>query len=242
MDRPIYNCYKKRYLLQINNHIKCLLSLFLLLLVCLPVSAQQRGVVQQMQELGLKSVVAADSTIHIDLIYARGDNFTGQLLYEELDEAYLHPEALAGLLKAQVALKKIRPNYSLIVYDAARPMHIQQKMWNVVRGTPLRNYVANPANGGGLHNYGLAVDVSIVDEAGTPLSMGTEVDHLGEESHINREDDLISEGKLTQQQRSNRQLLRQVMRGGGFRALPSEWWHFNWCSREEARKHYRLIP
>ena len=35
-----------------------------------------------------------------------------------------------------------------------------------------------------MHNYGLAVDVSIADEKGNPLPMGTKVDHLGKEAHI----------------------------------------------------------
>lgn len=28
----------------------------------------------------------------------------------------------------------------------------------------------------------------------------------------------------------------------GFRALPSEWWHFNYCSRDVAKQKYKLIP
>ncbi len=219
------------------------LSILLVLLLFYPaLYAQQATLSQKMSSMGLKSVTAADSTILVDLIYTRSDNFTDQVLYEDLDEAYLHPHALAGLLKAQKALKDLYPRYSLIVYDAARPMQVQQQMWRVVRGTTLRKYVSNPANGGGLHNYGLAVDVSIVDEEGVPLAMGTEVDHLGEESHITHEADLLREGKLTKKEADNRLLLRRVMRSGGFRALPSEWWHFNWCSRQEARENYQLIP
>ena len=64
---------------------------------------------------------------------------------------------MESLLQAQKLLKEICPDYSLIVYDAARPMSVQQKMWNVVKGTPKYIYVSNPARGGGLHNYGLAV-------------------------------------------------------------------------------------
>ena len=52
---------------------------------------------------------------------------------------------------------------------------------------------------------------------------------------------LVREGKITQQERENRILLRQVMKSAGFRALPSEWWHFNLCSRDEAKQKYKLI-
>ena len=75
-------------------------------------------------------------------------------------------EAAKALLQAQKRLKELYPGYSLIIYDAARPMSVQQKMWNVVKGTSQNIYVSNPARGGGLHNYGLAVDVSIADEKG----------------------------------------------------------------------------
>lgn len=126
-----------------------------------------------LDSLGFINIAEADSSIGIDLMYTRANNFTGQVLYEDLHEAYLHPEALKSLLQAQKLLKEICPGYSLIVYDAARPMSVQQKMWNSVKGTPQYIYVSNPARGGGLHNYGMAVDISIVDAQGQPLPMGT---------------------------------------------------------------------
>ena len=120
-------------------------------------------------------------------------------------------------------------------------MSVQQQMWDVVKGTSKYRYVSNPANGGGLHNYGMAVDLSILDEHGKPLSMGTIVDHLGIEAHIDKEDHLVKTGVITEQERENRQLLRKVMRYAGFRALPSEWWHFNRISRAEAKRNYKPI-
>ena len=151
-------------------------------------------------------------------------------------------DVLKGLLQAQQELKKHHPAYRLIVYDAARPMSVQQQMWNVVKGTSKNIYVSNPARGGGLHNYGLAVDISILDETGHPLPMGTKVDHLGPEAHITHEAALVQSGKITKQEQANRLLLRSVMRTAGFRALSSEWWHFNWCSRQEAKQKYKVIP
>ena len=132
--------------------------------------------------------------------------------------------------------------YTRIVYDAARPLSVQQKMWDVVKGTSKYIYVSNPSRGGGLHNYGLAVDISILDDKGTPLPMGTPVDHLGREAHITEEAVLVAQGKLTEQERENRLLLRQVMKEAGFHPLPSEWWHFNRVSRQTAKERYRVIP
>ena len=164
------------------------------------------------------------------------------MLYDDLSEAYLHPDAAYALVKAQEALKQLHPSYNLVVYDAARPMSVQKKMWNVVKGTPKYKYVSNPNRGGGLHNYGLAGDISIQDSLGQPLPMGTKVDHLGIEAHITQESELVRNGKISEAERQNRILLRRVMKEAGFRALPSEWWHFNFCSRDVARQKYKVIP
>lgn len=194
-----------------------------------------------MDSLGLVNLADADTTILVRLMYATPDNFTGEQLYGDLTEAYLHPNAAQAVAKAQQFLKTLHPSYRLIVYDAARPMSVQQKMWDVVKGTPKYIYVSNPAHGGGLHNYGLAVDISIADSLGIPLPMGTEVDFMGAASHITNEAQLVKEKKITAQEHENRLLLRKVMKEAGFRPLPSEWWHFNLCSRSEAMAHYSLI-
>lgn len=195
-----------------------------------------------MDSLGLIDVTELDSSLVVKLMYTQADNFTGEVLYDDLSEAYLHPDAAHALVKAQRALKKLHPSYSLLIYDAARPMSVQKKMWNVVKGTSKYRYVSNPNNGGGLHNYGLAVDISIQDSLGQPLPMGTKVDHLGAEAHITQESELVRNGKMNETERQNRILLRKVMKEAGFRALPSEWWHFNFCSRDVARQKYKLIP
>ena len=44
-------------------------------------------------------------------MYATADNFTGQLLYDDLKEAYLHPDALTSLIRAQRLLKEKHPEY-----------------------------------------------------------------------------------------------------------------------------------
>ncbi|MCD7899747.1 MAG: M15 family metallopeptidase [Bacteroides sp.] len=196
---------------------------------------------QRFDSLGLVDIQELDSTIVVQLMYAFPDNFTGEILYDDLKEAYLQPEVAEAVVKANRLLKEKHPDYRLIIYDATRPMSAQQKMWDVVKGTSKYIYVSNPARGGGLHNYGAAVDVSILDSRGILLPMGTEVDHLGPEAHITQEEQLVRKGVMTEQERQNRILLREVMRKAGFKALHSEWWHFNFCSRKEARQRYKLI-
>lgn len=190
---------------------------------------------------GYVDVCEMDSTLHVRLMYAYSDNFMGEAVYANLTKAWLRPEAARMLIKAQQLLKAHYPGLSLIVYDAARPMAVQQKMWSLVRGTDKTNYVSNPSKGGGLHNYGMAVDVSIVEANGTPLSMGTPVDFFGEEAHTDAEENLLQKGKITREEFDNRRLLRSVMRQAGFRTIRYEWWHFNACSRAEARRLYETI-
>ena len=208
----------------------------------LPPPPKRSAMALYMDSLGLVNVTDLDSSLVVKLMYTQADNFTGEVLYDNLTEAYLHPDAAYALIEAQKALKELHPSYSLIIYDAARPMSVQKKMWNVVKGTSKYIYVSNPSRGGGLHNYGLAVDISILDDKGTPLPMGTPVDHLGREAHITEEAVLVAQGKLTEQERENRLLLRQVMKEAGFHPLPSEWWHFNRVSRQTAKERYRVIP
>ncbi len=190
---------------------------------------------------GMVDVSQMDTTIKVSLKYAATDNLFGEAVYAGINGIWLHPDAAKKLLKAQQILKEKYPAYSLIIYDAARPMSVQQKMWNLVRGTSKTKYVSNPAKGGGLHNYGMAVDVTILDKNGRPLPMGSAFDYFGEEAHTNNEDALLQAGKITREEYNNRRLLRQVMRQAGFRTILYEWWHFNACSREEARKNYKLI-
>ena len=60
--------------------------------------------------LGYINVNKQDSSILVSLMYARNDNFTGKLLYQDLREAYLHPDAITPLLKAQQLLQQVQPD------------------------------------------------------------------------------------------------------------------------------------
>lgn len=193
-----------------------------------------------LEEQGLKNIHTLDSTIHVDLKYATTDNFTKEILYDDLTEAYLHPIAAQKLAKAQQLLKEIDPDLSLLVYDAGRPMSVQKKMYKVVQNTPYREYVADPSKTG-MHNYGMAVDLTICRSDGTALDMGTPFDFFGKAAGINQEEQLLNEGLLTREQINNRKLLRKVMTEAGFITIRGEWWHFNAVSRSEAKRDVKVI-
>ena len=196
---------------------------------------------QRLADAGLTEIVPDDTAILVYLVYATPENFTGKVLYTDLRCAYLLPEVARMLYRASECLRHERPGLRLLIYDAARPMSVQREMWNLVKGTPQYIYVSNPANGGGLHNYGAAVDLTLVDGNGAPLPMGTPFDYFGREAHTDREDELVAQGRITRQELDNRLLLRKVMRQAGFRPLRSEWWHFNAMTRAAARERYRAI-
>lgn len=104
--------------------------------------------------------------IEIDLKYSTTDNFTGKDLYGSLHRAYLVPEIAYMVTEAQRRLRHRYPHRSLLIYDAARPISIQRHMFELVKGTPQQKYVADPDHsGGGYHNYGVAVDLTISDTA-----------------------------------------------------------------------------
>jgi D-alanyl-D-alanine dipeptidase len=195
---------------------------------------------QQLKNAGLVNIRDLDSSIVVLLLYATDNNFVGEQMYNSLREAYLQPEAAEKLIRAQQYLKQINPNYTLIVYDAARPQWAQEIMWNKVKDTPMRRYVANPQRIS-MHTYGVAVDLSILDDNNKELYMGTPVDFLGALAEPKNETEYLASGKLTAKQIQNRQLLRTVMHKAGFKGISNEWWHFEALSRADAQKKYAPI-
>ena len=57
-----------------------------------------------LSQAGYVNVRELDPTLQVSLMYARADNFVGSVLYDDLRQAYLHPEAAAALVKAQKGL------------------------------------------------------------------------------------------------------------------------------------------
>ena len=173
--------------LKIINHPVRLCTVLFATCMHLSAAGQSPDALAMMRD-GLTNVQDADASIVVKLMYAEADNFVGERMYGSLREAMLQPEAARKLAQASDILKKKHPHYSIIVYDAARPRKIQQIMWDKVKGTPKSRYVASPGRIS-MHSYGVAVDVSILDESSKALDMGTPVDYLGELAEPRREQD-----------------------------------------------------
>lgn len=195
----------------------------------------------KLREQGLVDIQEIDPTIAVALVYATPNNFVGKVLYADLNKAFVLPQLAQKVAAVQANLHELHPDWNLLILDAARPLKVQYEMFHLVAGTSKNIYVANPLHGPGMHNYGAAVDVTIVDANGNWIDMGTEFDHFGPESHIEKEDQLLSQGSISPEAYANRRMLRQLMRQQGLIALPSEWWHFNLMSVDQARKQLKVI-
>lgn len=195
----------------------------------------------RMRTAGLVDVQSLDPKIAVDLRYSTANNFVGRVLYADLRRAYLHPNLAKAVVKAQGLLDKERAGYRIVILDAARPMSVQRVMYDMVKHTEYKHYVA-PATNGGRHNYGVAVDLSILDEKGRELDMGTPFDSFQSASHVGNEAELLRTGRITQQAYDNRQLLYRIMRGAGLRAYDREWWHWQErISMSQVRKRYKRL-
>ena len=184
--------------------------------------------------------IHSGDSIAIDLRYATTDNFVGKNMYGDFNRAYLHQEAARSLQLAAVALQKIHPGWKLIIYDALRPRSIQYVLWDKVKGTPEQHYVADPAQGS-VHNYGMAVDLSIVNERGKAIDMGTPYDTFDALAQPQLEDQFVREGRLSATQIQNRKLLRKLMQDSGFIQLPHEWWHYDRFPKNEVRARFPIV-
>lgn len=178
--------------------------------------------------------VSSGPLIEVDIRYASENNFTGRNLYGDFTECYLHREAHAKFQAAQEILVRRKPGYKFLVFDALRPRSVQYVLWDYVKGTSQEKYIANPDEGS-VHNYGFAIDLSLMDDSDREVDMGTIFDFFGDLAEPQHEARFFAEGLLTDAHLENRRLLRSVMEEAGFRYNPYEWWHFDALSRKEIR-------
>lgn len=198
---------------------------------------------RQLLDQKLVNVEEVVPGIKVELKYSTEDNFFGKDVYGDLIHAYLQPEVAESLKNAQMMLQAEYPDYTLLIYDGARPLSVQQILWdNLDKPDSLKPlYVADPKVGS-LHNYGVAVDLTIFDTSKSePLDMGTGYDFFGYAAYPDRESQMLEEGVLNESQIANREILRKVMLGSGFTGIGSEWWHYNAFSRKEAGEKFKIV-
>jgi D-alanyl-D-alanine dipeptidase len=172
-------------------------------------------------------IKSVDPTILIELRYAMPTNVTHRTLYPPGMPALVRASVAERLVVVQKYLQKKK--CGLKIWDAYRPASAQQQLW---QATQNGSYVADP-NGarGSMHLRGVAVDATLVDEAGRDLVMPTDFDNFTPAALINYHGrDLVV--------RLNLNLLQKAMAHGGFYGLRTEWWHF--CAPDW--KRYPQVP
>lgn len=193
--------------------------------------------------IDLVDITSMNLNIKVDLRYASSNNFMHTVLYDTLRSAYFQIEVAERLSKCQEFLDSIRPGYSLLIFDGVRPQQVQQEMWDALDSIPLRRrgkFVSNPALGS-VHNFGAAVDLTIIDRNGKELDMGAGYDDFREIAFPKLEAQFLKSGELTQNQVNTRRLLRRVMTSQEFSNIPSEWWHFNAFSRVTTSHKFQML-
>lgn len=150
--------------------------------------------------------------VELEIAYASGNNFTGKPVYK-VAKAYLHSEAAKLLEKAINYAGEL--GYRIKVFDAYRPREAQFKLWE---HTPDPNFLANPETGSP-HSRGVAIDLTLIDENGEELDMGTGFDDFTEKSyHSNTE--------ISAEAQKNRRILLGIMTAAGWDWYDNEWWHY----------------
>lgn len=96
---------------------------------------------------------------------------------------------------------------------------LRRKYPNYEEKTILQMVNKGAAGVGGGHQTGGAVDLGLCDKDGRDLDMGT----LYRE-HVPKT--ITRSKELNQEQRNNRKILLDAMKGVGFVNYPAEWWHF----------------
>lgn len=172
----------------------------------------------------LVSIEFVDSSIVIQMPYATEHNFTKKILYST-PACYVHNDLVEPLRAIQKELRDY--GMGLKVWDAYRPLAVQQLMWDLIQDD---RYVSNPATeGGGRHTRGVVIDLTLIDlKTSQELEMPTAFDDFSDAAHANAS--VPSSVAM-----HNRTLLHDIMARHGFTVNPSEWWHFNY-------KNWRSYP
>lgn len=190
---------------------------------------------------GLIDAALLEPAIQVEMKYSTEDNFLHEDVYGDFDKCYLQVAIATRLASADSILRSVHPDLRLLVYDCVRPRSVQYQMWEIVKGTPQQSYVAAPGGTGSMHNYGAAVDLTLMHVDTGELDMGTPFDFFGPLAQPRYEDQYKASGKLTEAQVFNRRLLRAAMSKAGFYGILSEWWHFVGLPRDVVKQKYRIV-
>ncbi len=168
-------------------------------------------------------------------------------------------EVYDNLVKAAALLPT---NYRFKIWDAWRPLALQEELFTIYSNdiiktfhleeekealTVIQQFVSIPSKDREtppVHTTGGALDITIEDNKGNELNMGTAFDVFGEQTQTAYFEQFNT--KETHLIRSNRRLLYNTLTSVGFTNLPSEWWHYDygdqfWAYYKKQPTRYRGV-
>lgn len=184
--------------------------------------------------------IKTSNEIVLDLKYATTDNFMNIDVYDGFHRCFMAPVAAKMFFKACDVLRENHPDLQFHIWDSLRPRSIQAKFYEHLAGTPFQNYVAAP-HPGSLHNFGMAIDLTLQTRDGEQLDMGTGFDDFRDLAQPKLEKNFLSTGELTVAQYENRLLLRGLLETQGFKVLEHEWWHFNALPKDKVYGQHPIL-
>lgn len=171
--------------------------------------------------------------------------------YGDRSSYWLRQTVLHKLKQAQATLQTHHPGWRIQIFDAYRPIAVQQFMVDYTARTLAQadgislnelseadrqalfdrvyQFWALPSHNPNTpppHSTGAAIDITLVDASDTPIEMGSPIDEASSRSHPNHFQD--AQDAIGQLAHQNRCLLRQCLEQADFQQHPNEWWHFSY--------------
>ncbi|MEM6451289.1 MAG: M15 family metallopeptidase [Cyanobacteria bacterium P01_D01_bin.105] len=170
--------------------------------------------------------------------------------YGHYSPYFLRQGVIQKLLAAQAYLQRDYPTWKLQIFDAYRPISVQQFMVDYTfrqlaiaecldittinedarerLQAKVSKFWAAPSSNPQTpppHSTGAAIDLTLANEAGNSVDMGSAIDELSPRSYPSHF--AAQKGDAAQQFHHHRQILAQAMTRAGFQQHPNEWWHFS---------------
>ena len=171
--------------------------------------------------------------------------------YADRSPFFVRQGLLKRLQASQAYLQTMRPNWQIAIFDAYRPIAVQQFMVDysfeqLVKANGLEpnalseeqkssfmeqviKFWAIPSHDPKTpppHSTGAAIDVTLFDAQGQEVNLGSPIDEISDRSLPNYFASFRNAEAVVFNR--DRQLLNQVMTHGGFVRHPNEWWHFSY--------------
>ena len=179
--------------------------------------------------------------------------------YGELSPYLLRQGVLQKLIQAQAHLQAQHPGWQLQIFDAYRPVAVQQFMVTYTFeqlaqaeglditalsqaerdriNAQVLKFWALPSPNPAMpppHSTGAAVDLTVANAQGESLNMGSDIDEISPRSYPDHFADSTDPDQHRYHQ--HRHVLKAAMLSAGFCQHPNEWWHFSWGDQLWARQ------